>query len=104
MAHSDQDGPHTEYNGRLHTVELEIYVTADATEQQIGEWLAYELGGGSIACDHPVNETHISRVAVVDIRAENRWSYTDWEASRADGGRSGRSRLEYQRPAAGGVQ
>jgi len=91
-------GPQTEYNGRRFTAEITFYVPADVTEDEVSEWLEYELGGGMINTDHPMMDAEINRVDVSDCRAENIWSYTDWQAQTEDGRRSGRTRIERSAP------
>jgi hypothetical protein len=90
-------GPYTEFEGREYEARVVFCLTQDATEEEIVEWLTYELGGGSIAIDHPLNDASLNRVRVIDLRNNHRSFHTDWSADRGDGGRTGITRIERDR-------
>jgi hypothetical protein len=90
-------GPQTVYEGREFTAEITFCVTEDATEDEVEEWLQFELGGGSMSSDHPMIDADLNRVEVYGVRRTGRKRFTDWEAQTEDGRRSGRGRVEYDR-------
>ena len=87
----------TEFEGREFKAEITFCLIEDATDEQIWEWLEYELGGGSIASAHPLIESGacLNRVRVDDLRRTDRRYFTDWGPRSKDGSRQGRGRLEY---------
>ena len=88
--------PRTEFEGRKFTAQIEFCIVEDATDDQIWEWLEYEIGGGSIASAHPLVESgaQLSRVSVTDLRNTGYRIYTDWGPTSADGKCSGKGRVE----------
>jgi hypothetical protein len=91
--------PRTEYEGREFKAEITFCLIEDATEDEIWEWLEYELGGGSIASAHPLvkNGASLNRVSVDDLRPTGSYRYTDWGATSKDGRCSGKGRVERSR-------
>lgn len=92
----DDPAPQTVYDGRKWTVEVEVYVKKDATEEQLSELIEFTLGGGSIADDHPLTECDLGKVSVIDVRRTACHCFTDWDAKTEDGRRSGRGRIVRQ--------
>lgn len=105
MIDHNNKGAQTEYNGRVcsATVEVSLRIKGEATEDQVAEWLEYEIGGGTISMANPLVRGEVDAsfrdVEVYFIRLKDMWAYTDWEAQRPDGGRSGRGRIEHEPPA-----
>jgi hypothetical protein len=50
----DDKGPQTTFEGRRYTAEIEFYLAADATNEEVEEWLEYNIGGGAISQSHPL--------------------------------------------------
>lgn len=97
---ADNPSAHTEYVGRRWTVEVELYLPVNATEQQMEEAFEFAVGGGSIASDHPLIDEPWERVQVIRAVPHRDHLYTDWQACEADGSRKGRSRFERDGDAA----
>jgi hypothetical protein len=89
--------PRTEYEGREFTAEITFCLKEEATDEQIEEWLEYELGGGSISLDHPLVEAgaYPNRLRVNYLRRSYRRYYTDWGPTSKDGRCYGRGRVEF---------
>lgn len=104
MSHREP-GAFTEYNGRrvTATIHVTLHIRGDVDEDEIADWLDYEVGGGSIATANPLVsgevEADFHDVDVSRVRIEDLWSYTDWNASEPDGSRTGRGRIERTPPA-----
>lgn len=89
--------PRTEFEGRQFTAEISFLLVEDATDEEIQEWLEYELGGGSISTSHPLvlAGAGVNRLEVTDLRRTTRRYYTDWGPTSADGSCSGKGRIEF---------
>jgi hypothetical protein len=92
----------TEFEGREFTAEISFCLVEDATDDEIWQWLEYELGGGSISSSHPLveNGASLNRMEVTDLRRTGRSRFTDWGPTTKDGRCSGRGRTEYDEKSA----
>lgn len=90
--------PRTEFEGREFRAEITFLLKEDATDDEIWDWLEYELGGGSIATAHPLVEAgaYVNRLTVTGLRRTGMLRYTDWGETSKDGKRSGRGRTERE--------
>lgn len=93
----------TQVVGRRVTVEATFYLDADATEEQIMEWLEFEWGGGAIASGAHLADKFPEYLSITSITIDGRWKVTDWGdwEDTSDGRtRKGRHRFVAERPAA----
>ena len=88
--------PRTEFEGREFRAEITFLLKEEATDDEIREWLEYELGGGSIASAHPLVEAGacLNRTEVNHLRRTGYSRFTDWGPTSKDGSAKGTSRVE----------
>jgi hypothetical protein len=103
LRHDDPE-PQTIFEGREYEATIRFCVTAEATEDQIAEYIAFELGGGGIDNDHPMLRENLNRVDVDEVRSTGSQRFTDWGPLEADKRRHGRGRIErVPRASASGI-
>jgi hypothetical protein len=102
QARLQRSGTHRVRRTRVHEAEISFCLVEDATDDEIWQWLEYELGGGSISSSHPLveNGASLNRMEVTDLRRTGRSRFTDWGPTTKDGRCSGRGRTEYDEKSA----
>lgn len=85
-------GPQVVKKGRVHRLTVEVYITVDATPDQIEEAISLELGYGGMGPDNPLYNGGWEAREVTYDRDTGLDGYTLWDAQKGDK-RSGRTVL-----------